>query len=196
MEVVNTPNIKAPTVAHDIHPLIQKRWSPRSFADEQIPTEQLNELFEAARWSASANNEQPWQYVYAHRGTPAFEQLWNCLKPGNQSWTKQAAVLIVSIERKTFAKNGNPNPWSTHDVGMANAQLMLQAAHRDIYGHMMAGFDAAKAAETLELSAEQRPVCMIALGYLGEAEQLEEPYKSRELSPRTRQSITEFTRAL
>ncbi|MEL6656706.1 MAG: nitroreductase family protein [Bacteroidota bacterium] len=196
MEVVNTPSIKAPTVAHDIHPLIQKRWSPRSFAEEQIPAEQLNELFEAARWSASANNEQPWQYVYAHRGTPAFEQLWNCLMPGNQPWTKQAAVLMVSIERQTFAKNGKPNPWSTHDVGMANAQIMLQAAHRSIYGHMMAGFDATKTAETLGLSAEQRPVCMIALGYLGEADQLEEPYKSRELAPRNRLSINEFTREL
>ncbi len=127
----------------------------------------MDELFEAARWAASANNEQPWQYVYAHRGTPAFEQLWNCLKP-----------------------------WSTHDVGMANAQLMLQAAQRDIYGHMMAGFDASQTAELLELSEEQRPVCMIALGYLGEADQLEEPYKTRELTPRNRLSITEFTRQL
>ena len=196
MEVANTPNIKAPEVAYNIHPLIQKRWSPRSFSDQEIAPEQLNELFEAARWAASANNEQPWQYVYAFRGTPAFEQLWNCLKPGNQPWTKDAAVLIVSIERKTFAKNGNANPWSTHDVGMANAQLMLQAADRDIYGHMMAGFDAAQTAALLQLSEEQKPVCMIALGYLGEAEALEEPYKTRELAPRSRHSITEFTREL
>ncbi|MEO0728716.1 MAG: nitroreductase family protein [Bacteroidota bacterium] len=116
--------------------------------------------------------------------------------PGNQPWTKQAAVLMVSIERQTFVKNGKPNPWSTHDVGMANAQLMLQAAHRDIYGHMMAGFDATKTPETLGLSEAQRPVCMITLGYLGKAEQLEEPDKQRELTTRSRLSINEFTRKL
>lgn len=196
MEVVSTLQIKTPETEHDVHSLITKRWSPRSFSDQAIATDQLNSLFEAARWSASANNEQPWEYVYAHQGTPGFDQLWDCLMPGNQPWTQKAAVLVVAIQRNTFAKTGKTNPWATHDLGMANAQLMLQAAHQDIYGHMMAGFDASKTKEALNLSDDQRPICMIALGYLGEAEALEKPYLSRELSPRNRLSINQFTREL
>ncbi|MEO1257157.1 MAG: nitroreductase family protein [Bacteroidota bacterium] len=186
--------IKQPDVAHDIHPLIQKRWSPRSFSGQTISEEQLDELFEAARWSASANNEQPWLYIYAFRGTPEFEQLWNCLLPGNQPWTKQAAVLMVALARKTFAKTGKPNPWAIHDLGMANAQLFLQAAHRNIYGHMMAGFDKTKTASLLTLDDDVEPICMAALGYLGEVEALQEPYKSRELSRRERLPVKQFTR--
>lgn len=196
MEAVSPLHVKTPETEHEVHSLITKRWSPRSFSDRKIEAEQLNQLFEAARWAASANNEQPWQYVYAHRGTAGFDQLWEALMPGNQPWTKQAAVLVVAIQRNTFAKTGKANPWATHDLGLANAQLMLQAAHQEIYGHMMAGFDAAKIKGALQLEEDQKPVCLIALGYLGEAEALEEPYLSRELSPRNRLSINEFTRQL
>lgn len=196
MEAVSTIDIKKAKVDHDIHPLIQKRWSPRSFADKDISSAQMEELFEAARWSASANNEQPWEYVYALRDTAGFDQLWECLLPGNQPWAKDAAALVVAIKRNTFAATGKPNPWGLHDVGLANAQLLLQAAYRDIYGHMMAGFSAAKASEALSLSEDQTPVCMIALGYLGEAEALQEPYLGRELAERNRKPVTEFTRKI
>ncbi len=189
-------DIKAPETDYDLHPLIQKRWSPRAFADQLISKEQLNELFEAARWAASSRNEQPWLYIYAFRGTPEFEQLWECLMPGNQPWAKDAAVLMVSMYRTTLAKNGKPNGAAKHDLGLANAQLILQAAHRDIYGHMMGGFEKEKVQELLDLEENVEPVCMIALGYMGDADQLEEPYKMREQQPRTRMPIAEFAKKL
>ena len=45
---MNVSNLKSPQVKYDIHPLIQKRWSPRAFSDKAITEEQLYELFEAA----------------------------------------------------------------------------------------------------------------------------------------------------
>ena len=193
---MTTIEIKSPETSFDLAPLIRKRWSPRSFAEQAISKTQVEELLEAARWAASANNEQPWRYTYALKGTPGFEQLWNCLLPGNQPWTKDAAVLLVAMKRNTFARTGKANPWAAHDLGLANAQLLLQAAHRDIYGHMMAGFDKEKVNTLLNLDETVTPVCMMALGYLGEADQLDEPYKTRELTPRNRLSIDKFTQQL
>jgi len=46
--------IKKPAVQTDIHPLIQKRFSPLAFADRAIEQQQMEELFEAASWAASA----------------------------------------------------------------------------------------------------------------------------------------------
>lgn len=189
-------NTKAPETTHDLHPLIGKRWSPRAFSGESISDEQVQELLEAARWAASSNNEQPWEYVYALKGTEAFAALWETLLPGNQPWSSNASVLIAAVARNTFSRNGKPNPWATHDLGMANAQLILQAAHRDIYGHMMAGFDTGKLSKLLQLTEDQTPVALIALGYKAEAETLEEPFRSRELSPRVRKPLEEFARKL
>ena len=188
-------SIKIPKTQYDIYPLITQRWSPRSFDDKPISEEQLAELFEAASWAASAFNGQPWEYIYAFRGTEAFDQLWDLLKQGNQPWAKNASVLILSIANRDMG-NGGINPWAEHDLGMANAQLLLQAKHRDIYGHMMAGFDRQKAIEILNLSEFQNPVCLIALGYLGAPEKLEEPYRSKEHAPRNRKMVEEFTREL
>lgn len=188
--------IKEPQVKTDIHPLIRKRWSALSFSDKMISEEEIEELFEAASWAASAYNEQPWQYVYARRGTEGFEQLWDCLTPGNQPWTKEAAILFVALKRNHFSQNGKVNLWATHDVGMANAQLLLQAAHRDIYGHLMAGYDTEKLAHLLKLGEDVSPVCMGALGFLGEVDQLEASYKNRELSRRSRHAVEKFVKSI
>lgn len=181
---------------NNVHPLIQKRWSPRAFSEKLVSEEDLNTIFTGASWAASAMNEQPWQYVYAVRGTPGFHSLWECLLPGNKPWTKQAAVLFVAMQRHTFNSSGKQNKWATHDVGMANAQLLLQATSLNIFGHLMAGFDAEKLKTLLELGDNISPVCMGVLGYLGEPDQLEEPYKSREKAPRSRKALEEFVKKL
>ena len=186
--------IKEAKVNTDVHPLIQKRWSPLAFTDKAISDNQLEELFEAASWAASAYNEQPWEYIYAHRGTKGFAKLWKCLAEGNQPWTKSASAIFVALKRDTFSKNGKPNSWAAHDLGMANAHLMLQAVHRDIYGHFMAGFDVSSVRMTFDIGESVTPICMGVLGYLGDADDLGEAYKVRELSPRSRKPVLSFIR--
>jgi nitroreductase len=176
--------------------LIKERWSARSYSSQAISKEDASTLFEAAGWAASANNEQPWEYIYAHKGTAGFDTIWEGLMPGNQPWNKNAAGFIVSIARKTFAANGNPNAYAEHDLGLATSYLFLQASSMGIYTHPMAGIDKAKLIESLHLSDNQSPLCVIALGYLDDAEKLEEPFKGRELMARTRKPLSEFVKEL
>jgi len=186
--------IKAPKVTADIHPLIRKRWSTLAFADRAISDEQAEELFEAASWAPSAHNDQPWEYIYAHRATAGFERLLPFLYESNRVWAKSASVLFVAMTRSTYSKNGKYNPSAVHDLGMANAQLLLQAVHRGIYGHLIAGFDADMVRASFQLRDSVFPVCMGALGYLGRAEELDDHYKARELSARTRRPVSEFVK--
>ncbi|WP_275575126.1 nitroreductase family protein [Methylocucumis oryzae] len=47
----------------NIHDLMAKRWSPRAFAaDKPVSDTELLALFEAARWSPSCFNDQPWRF--------------------------------------------------------------------------------------------------------------------------------------
>lgn len=180
---------------HPVIDLIRKRWSPRSFSEKAISTDDVHTLIEAASWAASAMNEQPWRYYYAFRGNESFDNLWNCLLPGNQPWAKHAAVLMVSVAKTSYA-DGKPNATALHDTGMANANLLIQATSMDIYGHLMGGFDKEKTKATLRLEDDLQPVCMIALGYLNEAHKLEEPFRSRELTPRRRHHIDHISKEL
>ncbi len=176
--------------------LIRRRWSARSFLDKSIAENDLNTILEAASWAPSANNEQPWLYFAAHKGTPAFDIVVEILAGGNQPWAKNAAVLVVTVAKLTFEANQNNNPTALHDVGLANATLLLQATALGIFAHPMGGFDAEKMSAFLHLPATQKPVVVIAMGYLDEAEKLVEPFKTRELTPRVRKPLASFVTKL
>lgn len=184
--------IKIATTRLPVIDLIKTRWSARAFADKPLTDEQVLTLIEAASWAPSSLNEQPWRYRYALRHTEAFGQLWDSLLPGNQPWAKNAAVMLLCTTKTTFARNGAPNRYALHDTGMANAFLMLQATQMDIFGHIIGGYDPLKIQEAFKLSNDEEVVCVIALGYLGVPEQLDEPFRTREITPRSRKAVEEL----
>src|SRR4051794_24328430 len=57
-------------------PALAERWSPRSF-DPAVGIDDvtLRSALEAARWSPSAANTQPWRFIVARRGTAAFDTI-------------------------------------------------------------------------------------------------------------------------
>ncbi|AKD03759.1 nitroreductase family protein [Pontibacter korlensis] len=175
-----------------IHTLIENRWSPRAFSNESVSDEQMEALFEAARWAPSAMNEQPWRFIYATKeDEAAFKQLADCLVEGN-SWAKKASVLFVSIAKKSYDFNGDPNAYAWHDVGLATGNLLLQATELGLHVHLMGGFNAAKAKEVLGIREGFEPVSMGAVGYVGDPESLPENLKAREMAPRQRKPLNEL----
>lgn len=184
--------MKPANTSYPVHELIRNRWSPRSFSAQPIAQDALNQIFEAASWAFSAMNAQPWQYIYAHKSdTEAFQKILDTLMPGNQPWAKNAAVLIIALA-KTHYDNGQPNGAAMHDLGAANATLFLEATALGVYGHVMGGFDKEKVREDFNLPEGLEPAVILGLGYLGEAEQLEEPFLSRERATRSRKPVAEF----
>jgi nitroreductase len=176
---------------HPVLDVIRQRWSARSFRNEPIEQDVLDELFEAASWAPSSMNEQPWQYMYAHRGSQAFDKMHDCLLPGNQPWASKAAVLVLSLARKNHG-NGRPNRYHLYDTGAANMLLTLQGVSHCIYGHVMGGFDEAKTRVAFNVKEDVDVVAVLALGYLDHAEKLEEPFRTREQTPRKRKPLSDF----
>jgi nitroreductase len=190
-------DIKTPATQHALHPLVAKRWSARSFAPKPIADTDMLTLLEAATWSASSMNEQPWRFVYAHReDTGAFARFFDCLMTGNQPWCKNASALVLVLARRNFVKNGEPNRHSMFDVGAACTTLLIQAASIDIYGHLLGGFHMAKTIEDFALTDDWEPACFLALGYLDDPQKLEEPFRTRELTPRARKPLSDVVERL
>lgn len=181
------------TPEYPIINLIQSRWSPRSFTEKPVSEADLMSMFEAARWSFSCANYQPWNYYYADQShIESFETLYSCLDEGNKKWAHTAAVLLVGVIKKTF-DNGKMNEWAKHDLGAANMSFALQGQSLSIYSHFMAGFDKEKTVEVLQLNPDEyEPVTFGAIGYLGEPDKLIEPYKTRETTPGKRKPAKEF----
>src|SRR5437868_15305001 len=105
-----------------VYELIRRRWSPRSFSNREVSTEDLKTILEAARWAASSYNEQPWRFLVARKSDhAAYEKILNLLAPANQAWAKTAPVLLIMAAKRTFSHNGSPNRFGLHDAGQALA---------------------------------------------------------------------------
>jgi nitroreductase len=172
---------------------IRNRWSPRAFAKEAIEDERLDAIIHAARWAASSYNEQPWRFGVARkRDKEAFARGLDCLVEFNRGWAASADALVFTFAKKTFSHNGKPNRHAWHDVGMATAHAMLQARELDVYSHAMAGFDASKAEATFGVSDEYEAVAVLALGYLGDPDELPDDLAKQERAARTRKPLAEL----
>jgi nitroreductase len=173
--------------------LIAERWSPRAFSDKPVAPEVLGSLFEAARWSPSSSNEQPWAYIVATKDdADNFAKLVSMLVRSNVSWAQHAPVLALAVAKLTFEKTGTTNRNALYDVGAASAYLTIEATSRGLFVHQMAGYDPDKARQVFEIPAGWEPIAAMAIGYPGDPESLPQPLRDRELAPRTRKPISAF----
>ncbi len=184
--------VKAYRPAHyQINPLFNNRWSPRSMTGEGLKDEELLPLFEAARMAPSSYNGQPWKFLYAKRGTPAWDLFYNLLIDFNKQWAKNAAVLVVVISRKTYEHNNKPARTHSFDAGAAWMSLALEATDRGLITHGMEGFDYEKARKDLEIPEDYAVEAMIAIGKRGPADNLPDEMKKRE-HPSPRKPLEEI----
>jgi nitroreductase len=178
---------------YPIHDLLRRRWSPRAFADLSVWPARFRSLLEAARWAPSSYNEQPWALIVATKDQSAeFAKVLSCLVEGNQAWAKFAPVLMLSFAHLTFDRNQQPNRHAYHDVGLAIANLTLQATADGLAVHQMAGIQVDKIRTTFAVPEDWDPVTGIAIGYLGDPTNLPEQLQQRELSERVRKPLASF----
>ncbi|MBU1652724.1 nitroreductase family protein, partial [bacterium] len=155
--------------------LLKERWSPRAFADKLIESDKVQSLFEAARWSPSCFNDQPWQFVLSQKDdSEGYDRILRCLLEKNQSWAKTAPLIGIAVARNSFRHNQKPNRHAWYDLGQAMAHLTFQAAAMGLYVHQMAGFSETAARSELAIPDGFDPVSAFTIGYLGSPEALPE----------------------
>lgn len=185
--------LKVAPATEGVLPVFHERWSSRSFAPRAVSDADLQRIFEAARWSASAYNEQPWRFVVGRKGTETFKAIYDSLIGFNQEWAGEAPVLILGLALAKFSHNGTQNSYALYDLGAATAQLTLQAAALGMTTHQMAGFDHDKARTLVGIPEDHLLGAVTALGYQGEPSALlNEKLLSMETSARTRKPLAEI----
>ncbi|UFP96868.1 nitroreductase family protein [Gloeobacter morelensis] len=184
---------KSASTDYPIHELLAARWSPYAFAERSVSDDDLCSLFEAARWAPSSYNEQPWNYVVAKReNSEEFQKLLCCLVEGNQTWAQAAPVLALGIVRLRFVLNDQPNRAAVHDLGLAAANLTVEATARGLFVHQMIGIVPEKAREVYEIPEGSAAWTALAIGYPGDPNRLPERLGERDLTPRRRKPLREF----
>jgi nitroreductase len=100
----------------NIYQTIHSLRAVRHFTSQPIPEEVLYRILEAGRWTGSAKNIQPWQFLVV-RGRPLLERLAACGRYASHLKGAAAAVVIVT-----------ESGWGgSFDAGRCAQNLMLAA---------------------------------------------------------------------
>jgi nitroreductase len=178
-----------------IDPIFINRWSPRAFTGEAIDEATLFTLFEAARWAPSANNSQPWRFLYARKDSPSWPVFFALLNENNQRWAATAAVLVVLISKTTHLRNGDAEPSllrnHSFDSGAAWANLSLQALHSGWRTHAIGGFNRDQARQALGVPQGYAVEVVIAVGRQAPRDSLPPDLQERE-HPNQRKPLGKF----
>lgn len=178
----------------DMLELIKSRRSPRGFFDRQVSEEELQQMFEAARWASSSYNSQPWRFIYASKenNPELYAKLLDIMVAFNQAWAKAAPVLMLTMVTSKHEKTGEDYKHAWHDLGLAVGNMTIMAQSLGISLHQMGGFDAAKAREVLNIPDKLEPVTMIAIGFGGLPGNLPLDIYKMEIMTRERKAIDEI----
>jgi len=178
-----------------IHDIIANRWSPRAYdANKAVSQTQIISLLEAARWAPSCFGDEPWRFIVwdKNQDAAAWEKAFDCIVPGNQTWAKDAPVLILICADTLFSHNQKPNRWANYDTGAAAVSLCLQATSMGLATHQMGGFDGDKTRAAFGIPEQIEMMSMLAVGYAADADTLSDELKERELAPRKRRPLGEL----
>jgi nitroreductase len=74
----------------DVKEAIQKRRSIRNFTEEQVKTEDVNSVLEAARLAPSGTNLQPWRFIVIKS-----DEMRNKLQECTLDFVAEAPVIVV-----------------------------------------------------------------------------------------------------
>jgi nitroreductase len=178
-----------------VEPLFLERWSPRAYDGSAITQNDLETIFDAARWAPSAFNYQPWRFLYAHRDSADWERFLALLAPFNQTWVKNAGAIVFILSDTLMAAPGSDDYKPSHshsfDAGAAWALLALQATRLGYHAHGMTGVDFDKARAELSVPERYRIEAATAIGRQGDKSVLPEALQERE-EPSGRHAVESF----
>lgn len=182
----------APTA---LHPLLDERRSTRAFDPSPVADDELVPLLEAARWAPSARNDQPWRFLVGRLTEAGPDRthaaLFATLGGGNRDWAGAAPLLVAALVR-VREDDGTDRAAGPYELGLAVAQLSLQAAALNLAVHQIGGFDADALAAAFDVPEGYRAFAVLAIGREGDTAALPDWARAREGAPRTRLPLSEI----
>ena len=176
-----------------LNPLIANRWSPRSFDPiAEISDADMAGILEAGRWSPSSGNQQSWRFIVAKRGDSNFQKLAKNFAGYNATWAPSASALILVIA-VTTNDDGSIRTLALYESGLASAFMTMEANHRGIAVHPIAGFNRDEVKIEFSLPGNFTQTAILVLGKQAPAEHLDnQALLEREKAPRVRLPLSEI----
>ena len=145
--------------------LAKKRFANRKFSEKPVEAEKLAVVLEAAQIAPTAKNQQPWR-VYVIQSEDALSKLAELTHCG------YGAKTVLLFTYKAGEVWQNPLEAGVHsgveDVSIAATHAMLEATEQGLNTCWCNYFSNSKLEEAFGLSADEKAVVLMPLGYAAE----------------------------
>jgi nitroreductase len=139
---------------------IRSRRNVRSFTDQPIADDHLDEILESGRRSPSSRNWQPWDFILV-RQREQLEKLSHVWRgAGHVAYAAAAIALIAPVPKEDRQRNR-----LQYDLGQVTMSIMLAAASLGIGSSHSAVGDQDMARSLLGFPDERFCAYLISLGY-------------------------------
>ena len=148
------------TMPKDFLQLAADRYSVRHFTSTPVDQEKIDLILQAAKLAPTAINSQP-QKIYVLRSEEAVAKA-NAFSPCMYG---APHAFLVCCDEERACKRGADGSFGDIDCSIVLTHMLLEAANLGIGTCPVGYFDEAKAAESLGLPANMRPLLLIPFGY-------------------------------
>ncbi len=137
---------------------LKSRRSIRNFLDKMIADKDLEMILEAGRWTPSAFNRQPCQFIVI-KNNEFLQEISKTAIWGK--FMKRAPIAIAIVGKiKTSPK------WYIQDTSLASMNMMLMAWSLGIGTCWIGSMDREKAKELLSLGKDDFLLTILPFGYI------------------------------
>ena len=137
---------------------LKGRRSIRAFQKEEIKEEHLKMILEAGRWTPSASNRQPWEFIII-KDKEILQKVSETAIYGK--FFKRAPLAIAIVGKPSQSPN-----WYKIDTSLVSMQMMLMAWALDIGSCWIGSMDREKAKNLLGISKDDYLLTILPFGYI------------------------------
>ncbi len=153
----------------DVLEAIKGRRSIRAFKSEDVPSEIVEKLINAAVCAPSAGNIQPWEFIIVRKPNIKRKLVEAAL---NQEFIEEAPVVIVVCANENRSSHGyglrGKTLYCIQDTAAATQNILLLAYSLGLGTCWVGAFREEKVREILNIPEGIRPVAIIPVGYPAE----------------------------
>ncbi len=154
----------------DLSDIITNRRSIRAFKKRGLSQTTIERLLEAARWTPSAGNVQPWAFVVA--STPKTKQGLAKAAYDQKALEEASIVIVVCADEKRAAESygvRGKTLYCIQDTAAAIQNILLTAHSLDLGTCWIGAFKEDETKIVINAPKEMRPIALIPIGYPNES---------------------------
>lgn len=170
---------------------IERRRAYRAYSTEEVTTEVLVRLVEAAHTAPSSANNQPWRIVTVV-DPDRLAHIRETLSAGNY-WAKKAPVIAAFVTNPNWSMRLGERDLAFFELGMAAMAYQIQAVAEDLIAHPIVGFNNPEAKKVLGIGDGEVLEILMVVGKRGDDGELSEKHRMSERSPRIRKPLDQVS---